>query len=75
MPTLYRVGPYRCYCYAGDRDEPPHIHIERDDKEAKFWLQPIRLQRNKGFSPKEINRVQEVRAYQVLSLDPLSAFL
>ena len=49
MPTLFRVGPYRFYCYAGDRNEPPHIHIERDDKEAKFWLKPVHLQNNKGF--------------------------
>jgi hypothetical protein len=24
--------------YAGDGEEPPHVHGERDDCEAKFWL-------------------------------------
>ena len=43
MPTVLRVGPYRFFFYAGDRDEPPHVHIERDDKLAKFWLDPFRL--------------------------------
>lgn len=57
MPTLLTIGPYRFFCYAGDRDEPPHVHIERDQDEAKFWLTPVRLQNNKGFSRKEISRI------------------
>ncbi len=65
MPSLLRLGPCRFFCYAGDREEPPHIHVERDDKEAKFWLSPVRLQDNKGFSAKEINRIQKlVEEYQ-----------
>ena len=65
MPTFLTVGPYRFFCYAGDHDEPPHIHIERDQDEAKFWLNPVRLQSNKGFNRKEINRIQKlVEEYQ-----------
>jgi hypothetical protein len=60
MPTLLTVGPYRFFCYAGDRNEPPHIHIERDREVAKFWLQPVRLQSNRGFSRTEINRIQKL---------------
>ena len=60
MPTLLIVGGYRFFCYAGDRDEPPHIHIERDEDQAKFWLAPIRLQKNKGFSRTEINHIQKL---------------
>lgn len=60
MPTLLRFGPYRFFCYAGDRDEPPHIHVERDNGEAKFWLSPIRLQSNKGFASVEVNRIQKL---------------
>jgi len=60
MPTLLRVGAHRFFCYAGDRDAPPHIHIERDEDQAKFWLSPIRLQKNKGFSRTEINHIQKL---------------
>ncbi len=60
MPTLLRVGAYRFFFYAGDRDEPSHIHIERDQDQAKFWLSPIRLQKNKGFSRTEINHIQKL---------------
>ncbi len=38
MPTILRIGPYRFFFYAGDRDEPQHVHVERDDRIAKFWL-------------------------------------
>lgn len=57
MPTVLRIGPYRFYFYAGDCDEPEHVHIERDNNIAKFWLDPVRLQRSGGFGSSEINRV------------------
>jgi hypothetical protein len=60
MPTVLREGPYRCFFYAGDREEPPHIHIERDDNIAKFWLEPVRLQSSGGFSRREINRIRRL---------------
>jgi hypothetical protein len=60
MPTVYRNGPYRFFFYAGDRDEPAHVHIERDESEAKFWLDPVRLQRSFGFSAKEINKIEQL---------------
>lgn len=57
MPTVLRVGPYRFFFFAGDRKEPPHVHIERDVNRAKVWLEPVRLQESGGFSPTELNRV------------------
>ncbi len=60
MPTVLRTGPYRFFFYAGDRDEPPHVHVERDDKIAKVWLDPIRLQHSGGFSRREIDRLQKL---------------
>jgi len=60
MPTIHRVGPYRFFFYAGDRDEPTHIHVERDNNIAKFWLDPVRLQNSGGFKRAEINRIQKI---------------
>ena len=57
MPTVLRIGPYRFFFYAGDRDEPPHIHVERDDNKAKFWLDHVRLDNSGGFSRKEISEI------------------
>ena len=60
MPTVLRVGPYRFFFYAGDRDEPEHAHVERDDSVAKFWLDPVRLDRSIGFGRAELRRIQRV---------------
>ena len=60
MPTVLRIGPYRFFFYAGDRQEPPHVHVEREDNTVKFWLDPIRLQHTRGFRRNEINRIQRL---------------
>lgn len=43
MPTVLRSGPYRFFFYAGDRDEPPHVHIERDDIERLVRTNQMKL--------------------------------
>jgi hypothetical protein len=57
MPTILRVGPYRCFFFAGDGAEPPHVHVERDANRAKVWLNPVRLQDSGGFSRAELARI------------------
>ena len=58
MPTVLRSGPYRVYFYTHEPNEPPHVHVDRDDQSAKFWLDPVALARNLGFSARELNRIQ-----------------
>ena len=60
MPTVKTIGPYRFFFYSGDRIEPLHIHVERDNQIAKFWLEPIRLQNSGGLKSKELNRIQRL---------------
>ncbi len=60
MPTVLRDGPYRCFFYSGDREEPPHVHVERDFSVAKFWLDPVRLVSSGGFRRSEIGNVQKL---------------
>ena len=60
MPTVLRIGSHRFFFYAGDKEEPRHIHVERDDKVAKFWLEPIMLHSSSGFSRIEISRIQKM---------------
>jgi hypothetical protein len=75
MPTVLRVGPYRFFFYASDGGEPPHVHVERDDCEAKYWLDPVRWEWSHGFSTKEINRVRRlVETYQVELLESWNEF-
>ena len=60
MPTVVVIGPYRFFFFAGDRHEPAHIHVERDENVAKFWLRPVRLQSSGGFSRPEISRLSAI---------------
>jgi hypothetical protein len=59
-PTVLRIGPYEFFFWSNERQQPPHIHVERDDDEAKFWLSPVRLAANHGFRPHELKRVQRL---------------
>ncbi len=60
VPTVLRAGPYRFFFYSGDRSEPPHVHVERDDGTAKFWLNPVRLQISRGFRPTEVRQIEQL---------------
>jgi len=60
MPTVLRDGPLRFYFYAGDGGEPRHVHVESGGEEAKFWLDPVDLATNRGFSRKELNKIEHL---------------
>ena len=60
MPTVLRLGPYRFYFYSHEPNEPPHVHVDRDDDSAKFWLDPVSLAGNEGFAAKELNMIGRV---------------
>ena len=60
MPTVMRIGPYRFHFYCRENNEPPHIHIARDEMEAKFWLEPVSLASNHGFRTVELRDIQRL---------------
>jgi hypothetical protein len=60
MPTILRIGAYRFYFYSHEPNEPPHIHIDRDDSTAKFWLKQVSLSSSIGFGPKELRKLEEL---------------
>jgi hypothetical protein len=59
MPSI-RIGPYRVSFYSSDEHEPKHVHVVRDQKQVKFWLDPIRLAKNKGFAAHELTRIERL---------------
>lgn len=71
MPTVLRIGPYRFYFYGHDLiNEPPHVHIDRDDLSAKFWLDPIALAGNLGFNSRDLRKIEKiVQAHQTELLE------
>ncbi len=60
MPTVLRVGPYRFFFYSLEGQEPPHIHVEADDRVAKFWLSSGELAANHGFRSHELTDVRKL---------------
>jgi len=60
MPTVLRIGAYRFHFYSDEQQEPPHIHIGTPDGECKFWLDPIRLARNKGIAPHILREIEKL---------------
>ncbi|HEX4954979.1 MAG TPA: DUF4160 domain-containing protein [Thermoanaerobaculia bacterium] len=60
MPTVLRTGPYRVYFYSHEPNEPPHVHVDRDERTAKFWLSPVGLARSLGFAAHELTRIQDL---------------
>lgn len=62
MPTVLRERGYRFYFYSSDKDEPPHVHVEREAKKAKFWLDPIVAGPSSGF-----NRAELMEIYRLIA--------
>ena len=67
-PVVLRSGPYRFYFYSHETTEPPHVHIDRDDQSAKFWLSPVNLAYNLGFSLKELRSIEAITSQNQLQL-------
>jgi hypothetical protein len=57
MPTVLRIGPYRFFFVSPDYAEPPHVHIRREKMVAKFWLDPVALEKAGGFNRSELSRI------------------
>lgn len=61
MPKVRNIsGPYRLFFYSFDCNEPKHIHVQRERMVCKFWLEPIVLSFNEGFTASELNRIRKL---------------
>lgn len=75
MPTILRTGPYRFYFYSHEPTEPPHVHVDRDDATAKFWLEPVGLASGLGFKPHELTTLTRlVKQHAQEFIDAWNAF-
>jgi len=59
MPAVLRIGRYRFYFFSNERNEPPHIHVRAAEDQAKFWIRPVQLASNYGFSSPELNEIEQ----------------
>ena len=75
MPTVLKFGAFRFHFYSDEYLEPPHIHVETPEGECKFWLNPIRLARNKGVSPVVLKKIEGlVYQHQALLREKYNGF-
>jgi ethanolamine utilization cobalamin adenosyltransferase len=58
MPTILRIGAYRFFFYSNENNEPHHIHVQREQRLAKFWLRPVSLASSAGFAAHELNKLR-----------------
>jgi Domain of unknown function (DUF4160) len=43
-----------------DCNEPAHVHVRRERMVCKFWIEPVALAQNHGFSAQELNQIRTV---------------
>jgi len=61
LPSVPGIpGPYRFFFYSFDCNEPRHVHARRERAVCKFWLEPVVLASNNGFSAQELNRIRRI---------------
>jgi hypothetical protein len=61
MPTLRGIsGPYRLFFVSFDCHEPRHVHVQRERRLCKYWLEPVVLASNHGFTPVELNAIRQL---------------
>ena len=60
MPTVYREKGYRFFFYSIEH-LPIHIHIEKENKTAKYDLIPIvDLVKSNGFNSSELKEIRTI---------------
>ena len=60
MPTVFYENGFRFFFYSneGSPREPVHIHVEKDNAEAKFWLNPaVHVAYNNGYSARTLRQL------------------
>jgi len=60
MPVVLRIKGYRFWFYQADLAEPPHVHVGKSGKEAKYWVSPISLARPGRFRDHELNAIERI---------------
>ncbi len=59
MPTIFSQKGYRFFFYSNEH-LPMHIHIEKDNKTAKFEILPITLIKSRKFNATEIREIRSL---------------
>ncbi|WP_159816670.1 DUF4160 domain-containing protein [Cyanobium sp. Copco_Reservoir_LC18] len=58
MPTVHRSGPYRFFFYCHESNEPPQVHVDRDQDFCMVWLMPVALSSSLGYKSWELREIE-----------------
>jgi len=62
-PSFFRQNGYRFHFFSdeGDPREPVHIHVVKDNADAKFWLYPeVEVAYNRGFNARTMDQLRAI---------------
>jgi hypothetical protein len=57
------------FFYSREGNEPPHVHVTKGECEAKYWLNPVALVWNEGFSGRDIRVITEIVSHHCKALE------
>jgi hypothetical protein len=59
MPAILFKNGYRFFFYSNDH-LPKHIHVEKENKTAKFHLIPVELIKSSKFTATELRQIRNL---------------
>jgi hypothetical protein len=65
VPVVFRCRGFKFFFYSNEGTplEPIHIHVEKADIEAKFWLLPeVRVAYNDGYDARTLRELMTIVA-------------
>jgi hypothetical protein len=68
VPTVHREAGFVFYFYAEEGTEPPHVHADKGNGTAKFWLNPVRLAWTEGLKVTEVRHALRIADQQQTKL-------
>ncbi|MCH7575960.1 MAG: DUF4160 domain-containing protein [Candidatus Marinimicrobia bacterium] len=64
MPTILLVNGWRFFFYSNEGSEPIHIHCQKGDREAKFWLDSEEFEVTEAYgyqlSPRDRRQIKKI---------------
>ncbi|HED05308.1 MAG TPA: DUF4160 domain-containing protein [Ignavibacteria bacterium] len=61
MPTIKNISNgFRSFFFSFDCNEFMHVRVSKGNMVCKFWIEPIALAKNYGFSAKELNKIMKI---------------
>lgn len=60
MPTILYIDGWRFFFYSNERNEPIHIHVQKGDKECKYWLDSKNFEVNEAYTYQMNNKDKRI---------------